>query len=343
MTEVRLRKWPAGRVSQLKLFLGHLQQAVGISLAAQVEQSPKRKFSEFIPKIVPQDIEVEASFKEIRMNFETPKGIKNLLFYEHQISATEGFFNFDQFQSPDTGYLWPGLDEGKTYFLRIRVVTKDGEVGPWSDVEEVETPYSQSYGLYDGTERSQRVSFKNNSPWVPLYERSYTAIGGKAYYSIDYDVQAVRTWSANLGKEDEGAGSIEWADCEFRWMENVGITGEEEDYKQKGQSMFATTYCSNVSFGATGFYTFAVGISGYTTQLSSEGTWENARRGTFVQKFASIESGDISIRLEGRITPKRRNNNDFYPWDPSRTRIVYNSDAMVKLKNFNIFEALVSD
>ncbi len=180
-TEVRLRKWPAGRVSQLKLFLGHLEQAVGISLAAQVQQSPRRTFSEFVPKIVPQDITTAVSFKEIRVSFETPKGIKNLLFYEYQLSATEGFFNFDQFQSPETTYIWPGLDEGTQYFLRIRIVTKNGEVGPWSDAEDVSTPFSQSYGLYDGSESTTRVSAKNNSPWTPIFDRDYTAIGGKAY------------------------------------------------------------------------------------------------------------------------------------------------------------------
>ena len=99
--EVRLRKWPAGRVSQLKLFLGHLEQAVGISLASQVQQSPKRKFSEFVPKIVPQDITIDVEYKEIRVTFKVPRGIKNLLFYEYQISLTEGFFNFDQFISPN--------------------------------------------------------------------------------------------------------------------------------------------------------------------------------------------------------------------------------------------------
>ena len=341
MTEVRLRKWPAGRVSQLKLFLGHLEQAVGVSLAAQVEQSPKRTFSEFVPKIVSQDITAEASYKEIRVNFEVPKGTKNLLFYEYQLSATEGFYNFDQFQSPDSNYIWPGLDEGTTYYLRIRVVTKDGEVGPWSDVIDVSTPYSQAYGLYDGTERSTRVSARNDNPWTPVYERDYTSIGGKAYYAVDYNVQTLRTWSANVSDPDY-RGNVEWSDCEFRWMENVGATGEEADYVQKGQQFFVTTYGTNTGFGTSGFYTFSVGVSGYTTPLESPGTWMNARRGTFVQKFSTMESGDYAIRLEGRITPSRRSANDFYPYEAdASTKIVYETDALVQVKNFNIFEAFI--
>ena len=343
MTEVRLRKWPAGRVSQLKLFLGHLQQAVGISLAAQVEQSPKRKFSEFVPKIVEQDITTEVSHREIRVFFETPRGLKNLLFYEFQLSATEGFYNFDQFQSPETQYLWPGLDEGRTYFLRIRVVTKDGEVGPWSDVLELETPYAQSYGLYDGTERTTRLSTRNSNPWVPVYERDYTAIGGKAYYAIDYSVKTARSWFANVAA-GSNTGNVEWSDCEFRWMENVGSTGVEADFRQRGQQFCTTTYSSNIGFGATGFYLFSVGVAGYTTPLKDTGAqWENTRTGTFVQKFSTMTAGDYTLRLEGRIHLAASSNNFFYATDPRRTKIVRGRDALVSLRNFNIFEALITD
>jgi hypothetical protein len=341
MAEVRLRKWPAGRVSQLKLFLGHLEQAVGVSLAAQVEQSPRRKFSEFVPKIVSQDIDIGVSYKEIRVTFETPRGVKNLLFYEYQISATEGFYNFDQFHSPETQYLWSNLNEGTQYYIRIRVVTKDGDVGPWSDVEAVATPYSQAYGLYDGEEREERLSTKNNNPWVPIYEREYQAIGGKAYYAIDYDIQVTRDWGFSTSEEDRG--NIEWSDCEFRWMENVGATGEEEDYVQKGQQFFTTSYATNSNFGVSGFYSFKVGVSGYTTALENNGTWVNAKRGTFVQKFSTMEADVYSIRLEGRVVVPRRSSNDFYPYDRESSAFQYYSDSKVTVKNFNIFETLVQD
>ena len=72
--EVRLRNWAPGRVSQLKLFLGHLENAVNTSLAAQVSQSPKRKFSQFVPKIVSQDVTTQVEFKEIRVEFDEPRG-----------------------------------------------------------------------------------------------------------------------------------------------------------------------------------------------------------------------------------------------------------------------------
>jgi hypothetical protein len=338
-TEVRLRKWPAGRVSQLKLFLGHLEQAVGISLAAQVQQSPQRTFSEFVPKIVPQDITTAVSFKEIRVSFETPRGIKNLLFYEYQLSATEGFYNFDQFQSPETTYIWPGLDEGVQYFLRIRIVTKNGEVGPWSDALDVSTPYSQSYGLYDGSESATRVSAKNNNPWTPIFDRDYTAIGGKAYYAIDFEVKVARDWSFSTAKENQG--NVEWTDCEFRWMENVGATGEDSDYVQKGRQFFATAYATNSNFGVSGFYAFSVGVEEFYSPLISPGAWECPRRGTFVQKFSTMQGGDYGLRLEGRVMSAPNRANAFYPID-FRTKFQYESDAIVKVKNFNIFESLVT-
>jgi hypothetical protein len=331
--EVRLRKWPAGRVSQLKLFLGHLEQAVGISLAAQVEQSPKRTFSEFVPKIVPQDITVEASYQEVRVFFEPPRGLKNLLFYELQLSATPGFYNFDQFQTPEVFYIWPQLNEGTTYYLRIRVVTKNGEVGPWSENTEVVTPFAQSYGLYDGTERIRRISTANGNPWTPCWERDYTAIGGKAYYSVDYDVQVLRDWG------DPTEGNIQWSDVEFKWME---LTPGESEFVQKGQVFTATAYSSSNEYSYSGFYSFKVTTDGYDTPLDIPGTWTNPRRGTFVQKFSNLELGDYTFQLQARMIPDHdKFANDFVV--VSGTSFSYGQDANVSLKNFNIFESLVSD
>ncbi len=333
--EVRLRKWPAGRVSQLKLFLGHLEQAVGISLASQVQQSPKRKFSEFVPKIVAQDITIDVEYREIRITFEVPRGIKNLLFYEYQISLTEGFFNFDQFISPNSSYVFPALNDDTTFFIRMRVVTKNGRVGPWSDVESATTPFSQAFGLFDGTEVTMIVNDNQFYPWSTVFERSYTAIGGKAYYSIDYDVGVQTSWSDTF--------NIEWSDVEFKWMERPSAN---DTWAQRGQNFTVSAYGSNLSHAFSSFYTFEVATKNFTTQTIIPGTFENRRRGTFVQKFSEIDSGTINFRLEARIIPDHSGTlfrNDFYPGlDSGGTKFGYGSNVKVKVKNFNIFEALVS-
>ena len=73
--EIRLRKWPPGRVHQLKIMVSNLEQSVNRSLAGQVSQSGKRRFSSFVPKIPFQDITGEVEFREIRVQFEVPKGL----------------------------------------------------------------------------------------------------------------------------------------------------------------------------------------------------------------------------------------------------------------------------
>ena len=337
-SEVRLRKWPAGRVSQLKLFLGHLEQAVGVSLAAQVQQSAKRTFSEFIPRIVPQDVTAEVDWREARVFFVTPRGLKNLLFYEFDISATAGFFNLDRFASPETFYVFPGLVSGGTYYIRIRVVTKNGEVGPWSDTEVLTTPLAQAFGLYDGREVDVRINNKGNADqWKTIYERTYSAIGGKTYYAIDYECSVFRSWTPE--------GNCEWADGIFRWMDAETFYPSDSDFKQAGSEFHVTSYSSNQRYSASPFYLFAVLTADFTTPLGIPGTWQNERRGTFVQKFTEISQGPHTFRLQGRITDDHSNSvfkNDFTGVQ-DRTKFVYGADMRVKLKNFNIFEVMVDD
>jgi hypothetical protein len=366
-SQVRLKRWPPARVAQLKLFLGHLEQAVGVSLASQVEQSPKRKFSEFIPKIVPQDVTVDVSYREVRITFEEPKGMRNLLFYEYDISATEGFFNIDRFNSPEPFFIWPNLTEGITYYLRVRVVTKNGEVGPWSDTEAATTPYTQNFGLYDGTEQEFIVKGPASNafyPWLPVWERTYNAIGGKVYYAVDYEVEPAREWGGgSYGSGGAGGGNIEWCDLAFKWMEK--LEGEDQ-WAQKGQTFFTTTYSTMKNYGNSGFYTFNVLTGGYNAYpwpdpenpdyaagLRLPGQWTLPRRGTFVQQLRTITAGTHKFRLECRVLEHNtavgdeggRYPNDFVPVlgdkGENGSKFKYGANVRVKVKNFNIFEALL--
>ena len=347
-SEVRLRKWPPGRVNQLKLFLGHLEQSVGISLAAQVEQSPKRKFSEFVPKIVPQDVEAQTDFRELRFFFVTPRGLKNLLFYEYDISATAGFFNVDRFVSPETSYVFSNLNDGFTYYLRVRVVTKNGEVGPWSDTVSVTTPLAQARGMYDGTEITTIVANNGVLDWNPVFERVYNSIGGKGYYAIDYDVTVAKKWVVD--------GNVEWTDVQFRWMENFypsasNIDDSATDFHQVGQDFAVTSY-GTTDYGPSGpeFYTFAVITDDYATPLILPGVFDTPRRGTFVQKIHQFSEGKYNFRLEAKIFPDHNTNvfkGELYAAFPTsqsnNTQFVDGSNARVKVKNFSVFEVLTDD
>lgn len=330
--EVRLRNWPAGRVSQLKLFLGHLEQAIGVSLAAQVEQSPKRKFSEFVPKIVSQDITVDVEYREIRIFFTTPRGQKNLLFYEYDISLTEGFFNVDRFQSPESIYVFAGLDDGIRYYLRARVVTKNGIVGPWSDTETVTTPIAQAFGIHDGTEFQRRITDNDFYPWQIVFERTYTAIGGKTYYSLDYDVSIFRKYGPDA--------NVEWADIEFKWMDRS--PSSTPLFEQIGQTFDVTTYSTNGTLSQSAFYEFSVTTNNFYVPLVIPGAWDNPRRGTFVQKFRTLEAGAHTFRLEANVRTDHSDaifKNDYVT--SAGTTILYAADANVSVRNFSIFEVLV--
>jgi len=330
--EVRLRNWPAGRVSQLKLFLGHLEQAIGVSLAAQVEQSPKRKFSEFVPVIVSQDITVGVEYREIRFLFVTPRGQKNLLFYEYDISLTAGFFNVDRFASPEPIYVFSGLADGTTFFLRARVVTKNGEVGPFSETVSATTPLAQAFGIFDGTEFQTRITNNTFYPWQTVWERTYTAIGGKTYYSLDYDITIFRKYLPG--------GNVEWADVEFKWMDRS--VSSTPLFEQVGQTFDLTTYATNDTLSQSPFYEFSVTTNNFYTPLVIPGAWENARRGTVVQKFQTIEAGAHTFRLEARVRADHSDpifKNDFVA--STGTNILYAADANFRVKNFSIFEVLV--
>jgi len=328
--EVNLRKWAPGRVAQLRLFLSHLENAINPSLAAQVSQTPSRKFNEFIPKIVEQDISAEVEYREIRVKFDEPKGLKNFLFYECDIGTTEFFSVFDRATSPIPSFVFTNLVDDTTYFMRVRVVAKNGEVGPFSATFNAKTPFSQGFGLFDGTEIKSLIA---TNTFQPIFNRTYTSIGGKVYYSIDYEiaVQIVNSTTFNL----------EWSDVELQWI---------VDSAQVGQNFLVTTYGTNNTASGLGNDMVAVTDNiGDATFVDADdvlfipGTFLLERRGTFIQKFSTLTAATHTIQLKARVIPASAHpfpNN--FQFDPAQTSPIFRSNANITLRNFNIFEVLVS-
>ncbi len=327
---VRLKKWGPGRIAQLKLFLGHLEQAIGISLAAQVAQSPKRNFSEFVPKVPIQDITAEVEYKEIRFTLVPPKGLKNLLFYEYVISVNENFARFDLEVSPDPQLIFPNLLDDTTYFMKVRVVTKDGFVGPYSDTISGTTPFSQSFGLFDGTEVQRMIT---QTFFTELFARDYTAIRGRVYYSIEYEIRTLFEFSAT--------DNINWSDIELHWA-------DEPDGSPNlvvGNYFQVTTYRSHDRVTSGIGQDMVVTTDSFSTELVLPGPFEVIRRGTFNSVFSTLVAGDHIIRLFAKTLPSFHSDtgrNDFVPND-TFTSFLYGGITSIKLKNFNIFEALVSE
>ena len=320
--DVRLKKWAPGRVSQLKLFLSHLERAVNNSLAAQVEQSSSRKFSEFVPKIPSQNVEGQIEYRELRVAIVPPRGLKDFLFYEYQISETQAFFQFDGFNSPETSFVFTDLEDSSSYFFRVRVVTKSGFVGPWSDVFQADMPDAKAQGTFDETE-THTVSLTSNS-FTDILERDYTAIGGKTYYSVEYEMIA----------KSAAPSRIYWADIEFRW---------EVDGNQVGQDMLVTVYASSdvdleaITSGSGANWNLSIPGN----MLTIPSSFDIIRRGSLIQKFSTLEEGDRTIKLRAKI---RSSDSHPTPNDyqfSAGTVIDYTQGAEIRLKNFNIFEATV--
>jgi len=331
-----LKEWTPGRHSQLRLFVAHLENAFNSSLAAQVSQSNKRVFSPFIPKIPDQDINSEVEYREIRLAWAAPKGLKQFLFYETQISETPNFANLDSFVTSDPFYVFPNLLDGRTYYIRIRVVTKNQLFGPWSNNIVAVVPFSQAYGYFDGSAFTAPIFLSEE--FQPIFEIDYNAIGGRAYYSIDYEISINVTGSPIY--------NVEWTDVELQWI--------VED-NQVGQNFFVTSYGTNntAAFPLGSILEVKTAdIGDFTTpdSLLMTGPFKLIRRGAFVQKLSTLVAGSNVIQLKARVINWHPEPNDWIfndtPADSDDadpiSSVVYGSPATITTKNFNIFEVLTS-
>jgi hypothetical protein len=311
--EVRLRQWDPGRVAQVRVFLSNLETATNRSLAAQVQQSPKRKFSEFVPKIVSQDITTEIEFREIRVFFKEPKGLKNFLFYEFAFSGSSKFFEEERFVSYEPSFVFPDLQDAAIYFMRVRVVTKDGLVGPWSETINVTTPSAKVFGLFSDTLHTLNVTLPT---FTQIFATTYTALGGTIYYSIQYRMTPLF-----------GAG-VQHADIEFQWL---------VDGAQNGQNMIISVY------GGAGMEVITNAIGSFPDDslliFPLTGNFKIIKTGALIQKTSTMTQGDHTIALFARILPANYNRPDaFQPGNTFPAPINYGGSAFMELNNFNIFE-----
>jgi len=337
----KLKEWEPGRYAQLKLWIKHLETAFDFnSLAASVQQSNKRKFSEFVPNIVPQDINVETEYREIRVTWEHPRGLRFLLFYEIQISEFSNFAQFDSFVSYDPYYVFVNLADGVTYYIRIRVVNKDGLFGPWSNTLAATTPFTQGFGFTDGT--AIEAVILAGDLFFRIWNQTYNAIGGSIIYSIDYEIENFEVSSDNRPVQ---------LDCEFRWI---------VDDEQIGQNFYTTTF--SASSEAENINVKTADIGGPGDSLILQSPFFLNRRGTFRQKLHTITPGIHEISLEGRI-PVAQIDKFYFPIGGSHPSpndwvvvsggpFIYGHEgtvgypesmARVRLSNFSIFEVLVDE
>lgn len=315
--EIRLRKWPPGRVHQLKIMVSNLEQSVNRSLAGQVSQSGKRRFSSFVPKIPFQDITGEVEFREIRVQFEVPKGLKNLLFYEFQISRTAGFFQFQTYDGPNPSWVFGGLEDNTRYYIRIRVVTNDNLVGPFSDNLTAVTPTAKASGALDTTEVSSTVS---SAIFSTIYTKTFSTLGGKLYYSIQFNCQNAASPAFD---------AFQYSTIEMRWLEND---------IQQGQFFLVTNYAYGGASGPNLLSIYDGEVATAGNPLTTTTAFTTRKRGTLVQKFHSIVSQEeLTVKLDARVVNYHTLPNEFQ-FNAGTSITNFAQSTSISVKNFTRFE-----
>lgn len=135
LSDVRLRNWDTGRLSQLKLAIQRLEGEVNKTLAASTRQSAKRQLSDQVPFIL--DLSVVPGFRQATVQFSAPPGLggapqRQLLFYELQHDTGPAFADPIIIQSPNTNINLAGLGLGETRSFRVRVVSTRNQASRWS-------------------------------------------------------------------------------------------------------------------------------------------------------------------------------------------------------------------
>lgn len=316
--QVRLKKWPPGRVSQLKLLLSTLDKAANAALAGQITQTSKRVYSPFVPKIVLGTSDVSIEFREVGIAFAPPQGLRRFLFYEFHQATDESFSSYEIFLTPEPKYTFSNLLDEQTYFFRVRVVTTDALHGPWSDTVKGETPAAKAVAIFDIAGHETNVM---SSSWVSVVTYSYNnAVGGTVFYNCEYEIIA-----------NYSAASVNIADIEFRWL---------VDNEQQGRNFLVTAYTINPDALQVRMQNLIVGNS--APAYSVVPAYPFTRSGSFIQRPHSTTQGAHTIRLQARNA-----GTDYRPAanEPTWASILgvpltptYTAGAIVYTKNFGIFE-----
>ena len=312
-----LKKWVGGRLNQLALWVRHLETAFDVnSLAGQVLQSPKRELSEFVPKVVEQEIESEVEFREIRLAWKAPRGLRFFLFYELQVSLFSNFAQFDTFVTADPFFVFPNLTDGTTYYIRVRVINKDQLFGPWSETIAVTTPNAQAFGFLDTTESFAVVhSLKD---FETIFELQYNSIQGSGYFGIDYELETFQLLDR-----------ISQTDVEIHWT----LDGD-----QFGQNMTITTLAS-VDTGHIDVVTADIGTHETDSLRLLEPFFLN-RKGSLFTPIIDFDSDSVVVGLRARTIDVHPTPNDWIQ-NPGFYPIGYTSSAAFTFKNFRVYDVLV--
>lgn len=228
LQEVRLRNWRGGRVAAMKLMISRLEDALNDTLGAQVEQDLTRLTSDQVPFII--NFDVEGGYRLFKVNFPTPPGLTNLLFYEIQHDDNSAFSSPVTLRTPMNNILISGVGLGETRYFRARVVNTSFEASFWTDTIGV-TAARGKIDIVDASGISNIiVQLKSDTPvFTDIFEFDYTPTGGAITIMSHIGLACVVGAKGLSGtgkelREDDGHGN--WykqfgpSHAQFRWLMN---------------------------------------------------------------------------------------------------------------------------
>lgn len=185
LSDVRLRNWDAGRLSQLKLTVQRLEAEVNKTQAASVKQSSRRKVTDQVPFIM--DLSVNPGFRQVVVDFTAPPGLgghprRQLLFYEIQHASSSNFADPTILQTPNTHVNIAGFSLGETRSFRARVVNTLGEASPWTNTTSVQLARNQIQQTYLTDVNFRLV--KEIGEWETVFDNIWQPVDSKACCNV---------------------------------------------------------------------------------------------------------------------------------------------------------------
>lgn len=182
LQNVRLKNWPAGRVSLIKTAIQRLEGILNTSSGSQINQPDKRVISNRVPSIL--DLTVRAGVRNFQVTFTDPQGLDDLLFYEVQHDTSSVFSNPSTLTTAIPSLSVGGVAGGVTRFIRARPVNSKFQAGPWSETETFTTANFRINTTRVGQGSLVTFATAGYDIWTDLGSTTYTATGGTVSATI---------------------------------------------------------------------------------------------------------------------------------------------------------------
>lgn len=222
LADVRLRDWPAGRNSVMRLMLSRLEEGLNDGLGAGIVQSEKRVYNPEIPIII--EFTVIPGLRQFQITFPIPPGLgsagrsifgevthpdRHLLFYEIQHDDTPAFIEPITIETAQNeNVLIGGVGFGERRYFRARVVNTKFQVSSWTDTI-VATSARGQFIIERIEDQTCRLDTDFNT-WKTIFSKNYDAVDGAVSLMAQIAVGAPQTDSLGFNGGP--------AHVQFRWL-----------------------------------------------------------------------------------------------------------------------------